>query len=106
MKLNDGQGEMFCDIGLGEGTQSGLSEEDLALSLSTLERVANECNADVAVLRKKTGDVGVVAECLVRRRVVEDDFMEVRYVHTCVHTYVHMYVRTCRVVPLIVDSLK
>lgn len=78
MKLNDGQGEMFCDIGLGEGTQSGLSEEDLALSLSTLERVANECNADVAVLRKKTGDVGVVAECLVRRRVVEDDFMEVR----------------------------
>ena len=78
IKLTDGQGESFWDLGLEEGTQSGLSEEDLSLSLATLERVANDCNADVAVLRKKNGDVGTVAECLVRRRVVEDDFMEVR----------------------------
>lgn len=61
------------------GPASGLNEEDLRASLATVEALASACGADVSVLRERQGEEGHAADCLVRRRVDEDDFMEVRY---------------------------
>ena len=82
LKIMDGQGEAFFDVGLGDGAGdgSGLTEEELALSLATLERIAKQCDADLTVLRKKAWEGGLVAECLVRGRMGQEDFMEIRCV--------------------------
>ena len=63
------------------GPVSGLNEEDLRASLATVEALTSACGADVSVLRERQGEEGRMADCLVRRRVEEDDFMEVRYIH-------------------------
>lgn len=60
------------------GPVSGLNEEDLKASLATMQALASACGADMSVLRERQGEEGRTADCLVRRRVEEDDFMEVR----------------------------
>lgn len=62
------------------GPVSGLNEEDLKASLATMQALASACGADMSVLRERQGEEGRTADCLVRRRVEEDDFMEVRYI--------------------------
>ena len=62
------------------GPVSGLNEEDLRASLATVEALASACGADMSVLRERQGEEGRTADCLIRRRVDEDDFMEVRYI--------------------------
>ncbi len=52
----------------------------MASSLATLQSLAVACEGDMKVLRRRAADVGVTAECLVRRTVGEDDFLEVRLV--------------------------
>ena len=47
-------------------------------SLATVQSLAVSCQADVKLLRQRTAEVGLTAECLVRRKVEEDDFLEVR----------------------------
>lgn len=88
LRVTEGQGEAFFDVGLGDGSGSGsgLTEEELACSLATLERIAERCNADLTVLRRRVVDEGLVAECLVRVRMGQEDFMEIRcvYMHVCV----------------------
>ena len=58
----------------------GLNEEDLRASLATMQALASACGADMSVLRERQAEEGHTADCLVRRRVEEDDFMEVRYI--------------------------
>ena len=53
-------------------------------SLLTVANLASACNADFQVLRQKPMDTGVIAQVLLRRKVEEDDFLEVRYVVVCV----------------------
>lgn len=59
-------------------SSSGLSEEQLDASLATVRSLAVACEADMRVLRQRRAEEGVTAECLVRRKVQEDDFLEVR----------------------------
>ena len=66
------------------GAVSGLNEEDMGASLATMQALASACGADMSVLRERQAEEGHTADCLVRRRVEEDDFMEVRYT-----THVH-----------------
>ena len=61
-----------------DSTASGLSAEDLKASVDSLKLLAEACNADVVLLREKPAEEGTVAEYLVRNRVDENDFMEVR----------------------------
>ena len=61
-------------------SSNGLSEDELSASLATIQSVALSCNADMKVLRQRPADDGLTAECLVRRKVEEDDFLEVRSV--------------------------
>ncbi|CAI8013854.1 GTP-binding protein 1, partial [Geodia barretti] len=76
-RLEEGQGETIYEVGAG-GAMSGLNEEDLRASLATMQALASACGADMSVLRERQAEEGHTADCLVRRRVEEDDFMEVR----------------------------
>lgn len=80
---------LFVSCCMSPGPMSGLNEEDLRASLATVEALASACRADMSVLRERQGEEGRTADCLVRRRVDEDDFMEVRYLyrHTCTCTF-------------------
>lgn len=59
-------------------SSNGLSPDQLAASLATIQSLAVACQGDVKILRERPAEEGVTAECLVRRKVEEDDFLEVR----------------------------
>lgn len=77
-RLEEGHGETIYEIGVGDGTASGLNAEDLKASADSLKLLAETCDADVVLLREKPAEEGTVAEYLVRVRADENDFMEVR----------------------------
>ena len=64
-----------------EGDVPGLSEEDMAAAVATLQIMAETQNAQCTLLRKRQEKAGCVEEFLMRKRAAEADFMEVRYVH-------------------------
>ena len=59
-------------------SSNGLSEDQMEASLATVQSLAVACQADMKLLRQKPAEEGLTAECLVRRKVEEDDFLEVR----------------------------
>lgn len=61
-----------------DGTSSGLNKEDYEASEATLKTLAQCCNADMVLLREKTAEQGIVGEFLIRKKLEENDFMEVR----------------------------
>lgn len=76
--LTEGSGEAVVELGVGDGEKSGLSKEDMAASLVTLAKLANECGADVSPFRVRQEEQGDAGDFLVRRRTDGDDFIEVR----------------------------
>lgn len=77
-RLDEGHGETIYEVGVGDGTASGLGAEDLKASVDSLKLLAEACDADIVLLREKPAEEGNVAEYLVRNRADENDFMEVR----------------------------
>lgn len=77
-QLTEGTGEAIVEVGVGEGEKSGISAEEMAQSLVTLRKLADECAADISLLRQRHEAEGDAAEYLVRRRCDGDDFIEVR----------------------------
>ena len=63
---------------VGGCSSNGLSAEELAASLATVHSLAVACGADMKVLRQRPAELGDTVECLIRRRVEENDFLEVR----------------------------
>ena len=61
-----------------DGGDSGLNKEDLEASVATLQIMAEHLNCDTILLREKEVEDGKMAEYLVREKVIEDDFTEVR----------------------------
>ena len=59
-------------------SSNGLTPDEMDSSVATLHSVAAACGADMVVLRRKTVDGGQLADCLVRRKIDEEDFLEVR----------------------------
>jgi GTPase len=59
-------------------SSNGLSAEELAASLATVHSLAVASGAAMKVLRQRPAELGDTVECLVRRRVEENDFLEVR----------------------------
>ena len=71
-------GEAIYEVGVGDnGFPQGLSEADLNSSIETVRRMANELKAGVTVLSMRSGELGRVAELLVRTLNV-DDSMDIR----------------------------
>ena len=68
----------MLELFAGGCSSNGLSEDQLAASLATVQSLAVACQADMKILRQKPAEKGMTAECLIRRKVEEDDFLEVR----------------------------
>jgi GTPase len=78
-RIADSRGETIYEIGIGEdGSDSGLETEEYAASLATLQSLATTLGADCVQLRQRKGEKGLTGQYLVRRRVEEQDFMEIR----------------------------
>lgn len=66
-RLNEGGGEAFYEIGVSDdGDPIGLSDRELDLSLSILERAAKLVGARCKLLRVGTGRLGKIAEVHIR----------------------------------------
>jgi len=77
-RLQEGQGEAIYEIGIEDnGFPRGISEKELQLSIETLKKMADKIGADITVLRTRDGEVGKVAEVLIRR-LAEEEFLEIR----------------------------
>lgn len=61
-----------------DGTEYGLSEADMEASYATLKSMAEQIEADVILLREHQEAGGKVCDYLVRKRVGDNDFLEVR----------------------------
>jgi len=61
-----------------DGTEYGLSEADMEASYATLKSMAEQIEADVILLREHQEAGGKVRDYLVRKRVGDNDFLEVR----------------------------
>ena len=63
-----------------EGDTPGLTEDDMAASIATLQSMADTLDAECVQLRQRQVDSGLVGEFLIRKHADEKDFMEVRLV--------------------------
>jgi len=66
------------DYVLVECEEPGLSEDDMAASVATLEAIATTLNAHCVLIRERMEHNGLVKEFLVRKEAEPDDFMEIR----------------------------
>lgn len=61
-----------------DGGDNGLDPEEYAASLATLQSLATTVDADCVELRQRKSEQGMTGQYLVRRRVDQTDFMEIR----------------------------
>nr|KAF6368605.1 GTP binding protein 1 [Myotis myotis] len=77
-RMDEGCGETIYVIGQGsDGTEYGLSEADMEASYATVKSMAEQIEADVILLRERQEAGGRVRDYLVRKRVGDNDFLEV-----------------------------
>ncbi|XP_067011159.1 GTP-binding protein 1 [Anabrus simplex] len=78
-RLEDGRGETIFEIGIGEdGGESGLGQDEYDSSVATLQSLATTLEADCVLLRLRRVEQGFTGQFLVRRRVDQQDFLEIR----------------------------
>ncbi|XP_062544890.1 GTP-binding protein 1 isoform X2 [Armigeres subalbatus] len=78
-RIADSRGETVYEIGVGEdGSESGLDPEEYAASLATLQSLAAMLNAECVELRTRKGEEGLTGQYLVRTKVDDNDFTEIR----------------------------
>jgi GTPase len=79
-RLAEGNGEALYELGVGDdGTLIGMTTEERDATLSTLTTMASHIPADISIEREVTlPNDRVALECLVRRRMIEEDaFLEI-----------------------------
>ncbi|KAG7460119.1 hypothetical protein MATL_G00217850 [Megalops atlanticus] len=78
-RMEEGCGETIYVVGVGsDGGDYGLNEGDMEASVATLRSMSEQLEADLILLRERTEAGGRVRDYLIRRRVGETDFLEVR----------------------------
>lgn len=78
-RIAESRGETIYELGIGEdGSENGLDADEYAASLATLQSLATTLNADCVELRRRKGEKGTTGQYLVRQKVDEADFMEIR----------------------------
>ena len=61
-----------------DGGDYGLDEKDMEASVATVRSLCEQIEADLILLRERTDAGGKIRDYLIRRRVGEQDFLEVR----------------------------
>ncbi|XP_077381061.1 GTP-binding protein 1-like [Festucalex cinctus] len=78
-RLDEGCGETIFVVGMGsDGGDYGLSDRDMEASVATVQSLCEQVEADLIPLRERTEVGGKIRDFLIRRRVGEQDFLEVR----------------------------
>ncbi|XP_052129873.1 GTP-binding protein 1 isoform X2 [Frankliniella occidentalis] len=78
-RLEEGRGETIFDIGVGEdGGESGFKPDEYDAAVATLQSLAATLESDCVILRQRKGEEGMTGQYLVRRRVDQQDFLEIR----------------------------
>lgn len=77
--MEEGSGETIYVVGMGsDGGDYGLNEQDMEASVATVQSLCEQLEADLVALRERMETGGAVRDFLIRRRVGESDFLEVR----------------------------
>ena len=79
-RLAEGNGEALYELGVGDdGTLIGMTPEERKATLATLTTMASHIPADISIEREVSlPNDRVALECLVRRRLIEEDaFLEI-----------------------------
>ncbi|OLS23431.1 MAG: Elongation factor 1-alpha [Candidatus Heimdallarchaeota archaeon LC_2] len=67
-RIYEGNGEAYYYLGVeDDGSPTGISEQELEISLESLEKVAQVARARIKILRREQGNEGLIAELLIRR---------------------------------------
>ncbi len=61
-----------------DGGDYGLDEKDMEASVATVRSLCEQIEADLIWLRERTDTGGKIQDYLIRRRVGDQDFLEVR----------------------------
>lgn len=61
-----------------DGGDYGLDDKDMEASIATVRSLCEQIEADLIWLRERTDTGGKIQDYLIRRRVGEQDFLEVR----------------------------
>uniref|UniRef100_A0A3Q1G602 GTP-binding protein 1 n=1 Tax=Acanthochromis polyacanthus TaxID=80966 RepID=A0A3Q1G602_9TELE len=78
-RIDEGCGETIYVVGMGsDGGDYGLDEKDMEASVATVRSLCEQIEADLILLRERTDTGGKIQDYLIRRRVGEQDFLEVR----------------------------
>lgn len=78
-RIDEGCGETIYVVGMGsDGGDYGLDERDMEASVATVQSLCEQIEADLILLRERAESRGRVRDYLIRRRVGEQDFLEVR----------------------------
>ncbi|KAG5854003.1 GTP-binding protein 1-like isoform X1 [Anguilla rostrata] len=78
-RMDEGCGETIYVVGVGsDGGDYGLDEKDMDASVATVQSLSEQIGADLILLRERTEAGGRIRDYLIRRRVGETDFLEVR----------------------------
>lgn len=77
-RIADSRGETIFDIGVGDGEDNGIDPEEYEASVATLQSLAATLDAECVELRKRPSDKGKTGQYLIRKRVDQADFMEIR----------------------------
>lgn len=68
---------------LSDGGDYGLDERDMEASVATVQSLCEQVDGDLILLRERMETAGHVRDYLIRRRVGEADFLEVRLEEVC-----------------------
>lgn len=77
-RIGDSGGETIFDVGIGDGEDNGIDPDEFAASVATLQSLAATLNADCVELRQRPSEKGMTGQYLIRKRVDQSDFMEIR----------------------------
>ncbi|TDH15685.1 hypothetical protein EPR50_G00011850 [Perca flavescens] len=78
-QIDEGCGETIFVVGMGsDGGDYGLDDKDMEASVATVRSLCEQIEADLILLRERTDTGGKIQDYLIRRRVGEQDFLEVR----------------------------
>ncbi|XP_076866725.1 GTP binding protein 1, like isoform X2 [Brachyhypopomus gauderio] len=78
-RMDEGSGETIYVVGAcSDGGDHGLDDKDMEASVATVCSLCDQLEADLVLLRDRREGSGGVREYLIRRRVAESDFLEVR----------------------------
>lgn len=62
-----------------DGSEEGLKEDEYEASIATLQSLAATLEADCVLLRQIKVDQGLTGQYLVRKRLDQQDFLEIRF---------------------------